>query len=381
MSLFGSSRIFLSRNGFFAASAAIVVLQLTNTQSFSQDIETVKGIRVVHNNQPLLPDDFKTEIEFVRKIGGKGTKFNDSALSYPFDVGTDLKGNVYIVDAGNDRVVKLDPSGKYVFSFGEKGTGPGQFSSPVSIDIDKNGNIYIGDRDNIRVQAFSSTGGFEREFDSGAGVDFLRVLNSGRIVMGNGVDFSYFGETDRQKRNRLVRIFDPSGNIKERFGEPLVYEARSTVIADRSFRLAVDDNDFIYLAYAHRNLIEKYDAKGKVLMRIDRTLKYPETRISLEEGIENLGSERPNYISAEIDVDDTGRIWVMTYSRQKNDRDIVTESTVSDLFDLEIYDDEGILTGRILLDTYYDRFRIFGDRLFFIDTLKSMYINEYRIIN
>lgn len=371
----------MNRNGFFAVFAVIVVLQLGITSTFSQDIETVKGVRVVHNYQPLLPDNFKTGIEFIRKIGGKDSKFKDIALSYPFDAAAGPNGNVYIVDAGNNRVVTLDPSGKYISTFGETGSDQGQFSSPVSIDIDNGGSIFVGDRNNIRVQRFSSAGENIGEFDGGEGVDFLRVLNSGRIVMGNGIDFSYYGETGLQRRNRLVRIFDTGGKIREWFGEPLVYEARSTVIADRSFSFAVDDNDFIYLAYVHRNLIEKYDVKGKVVMKIDRNLKYPETRITLEASIEDLGTERPNYISAGIDVDSKGRIWVMTYSRQKNARDIATESTVSDLFELEVYNGEGILTGRLLLDTYYDRFRIFGERLFFIDTMKGMYINEYRIVN
>jgi hypothetical protein len=199
--------------------------------------------------------------------------------------------------------------------------------------------------------------------------------------MGNGVEFSYFGETERQRRNPLAKIFDTSGNIKERIGEPLVYEVKSTLIADRSFSFAVDMDDFIYLTFAHRNLIEKYGAKGKIKMRIDRNLNYPETRITLKKGIEELGSERPNYISAGIDVGGQERIWVMTYTRQKNGRDAVSGNTESDLFELEVFNSEGILIGKIQPGIYFDRFRIFGERLFLIDTMKGMYLNEYKIVN
>jgi sugar lactone lactonase YvrE len=51
-----------------------------------------------------------------------------------------------------------------VKSWGEKGTGPGQFSTPHTIAADRNNNIYVGDRANRRIQVFDTEGKFLRMF-------------------------------------------------------------------------------------------------------------------------------------------------------------------------------------------------------------------------
>ena len=49
-------------------------------------------------------------------------------------------------------------------SWGEKGTGPGQFRLPHAIAVDRNNNIYVGDRSNRRIQVFDTEGKFLRMF-------------------------------------------------------------------------------------------------------------------------------------------------------------------------------------------------------------------------
>ena len=49
-------------------------------------------------------------------------------------------------------------------SWGEPGTGPGQFRTPHAIAIDRNNNVYVGDRGNQRIQVFDTNGKFLRMF-------------------------------------------------------------------------------------------------------------------------------------------------------------------------------------------------------------------------
>ena len=49
-------------------------------------------------------------------------------------------------------------------SWGERGTGPGQFNTPHAIAIDRNDNVYVGDRTNRRIQVFDTEGKFLRMF-------------------------------------------------------------------------------------------------------------------------------------------------------------------------------------------------------------------------
>ena len=49
-------------------------------------------------------------------------------------------------------------------SWGEHGTGPGQFNLPHAIAVDRNNNVYVGDRSNRRIQVFDTDGKFLRMF-------------------------------------------------------------------------------------------------------------------------------------------------------------------------------------------------------------------------
>jgi len=80
------------------------------------------------------------------------------------DVAWDSAGNSYISDGYiNSRVAKFDKDGNWIKSWGEPGTGPGQFSTPHSIAVDAQDHIYVADRGNRRIQVFDTQGQFLRQ--------------------------------------------------------------------------------------------------------------------------------------------------------------------------------------------------------------------------
>ena len=75
------------------------------------------------------------------------------------DVAWDDAGNTYISDGYiNSRVAKVDRDGNWLKSWGERGTGPGQFHTPHSIALDAQGSVYVADRSNRRIQVFDGEG-------------------------------------------------------------------------------------------------------------------------------------------------------------------------------------------------------------------------------
>jgi len=89
----------------------------------------------------------------------------DGLFRQPTDVTWDSDGNIYFTDGYvNSRVAKYDKNGDWVKSWGDFGTGPGQFRLPHAIVADRNNNIYVGDRTNRRVQVFDTDGKFLRMF-------------------------------------------------------------------------------------------------------------------------------------------------------------------------------------------------------------------------
>jgi DNA-binding beta-propeller fold protein YncE len=93
-------------------------------------------------------------------VGVPGDNFNR-----PTDVAWDAQGNIYVADGyGNSRIAKFDSNGKYLKSWGSRGSGPGQFNIPHTLAIDAQGLIYVGDRANNRIQVFDGEGTFKTQF-------------------------------------------------------------------------------------------------------------------------------------------------------------------------------------------------------------------------
>ena len=83
----------------------------------------------------------------------------------PTDVAWDLAGNVFVADGyNNSRVVKVDKNGRWVKTWGDRGTDTSQFNILHSIANDAKGNIYVADRTNRRIQVFDPDGKFLRQF-------------------------------------------------------------------------------------------------------------------------------------------------------------------------------------------------------------------------
>ena len=68
-------------------------------------------------------------------------------------------GDIYVVDGyGNARVHRFTADGKFVQSWGEPGTGPGQFNLPHSLAITPDNKVMVCDRENDRIQFFTMDG-------------------------------------------------------------------------------------------------------------------------------------------------------------------------------------------------------------------------------
>lgn len=75
------------------------------------------------------------------------------------------KGEIYVSDGyGNSCVHKYSPDGKLLQTWGETGTGPGQFNLVHNIVTDDDGWVYVADRENHRVQVFDGNGKYETEW-------------------------------------------------------------------------------------------------------------------------------------------------------------------------------------------------------------------------
>lgn len=89
-------------------------------------------------------------------------------LSKPQDLYISSKGNIFVVDSGNNRILKVDQSGKLLNVF--KQGGASGFNNPQGIFVDEEENMYIADTDNGRIVHLDYMGNFVEELGTPEGL-------------------------------------------------------------------------------------------------------------------------------------------------------------------------------------------------------------------
>ncbi len=97
--------------------------------------------------------------------GGPSFERPDSVAVSP------ANGNVYVADAGRNRIEEITPAGEEVGRWGDRGSGEGQLIAPHAIAVAPGGDVYVAEAGNDRVQQFTADGGFIREWGDRGSAD------------------------------------------------------------------------------------------------------------------------------------------------------------------------------------------------------------------
>ena len=190
----------------------------------------------------------------------------------PTGIACDGKGDVWVVDTNNHRVQQFDGKlGGYKMKFGSRGNGEGQFNAPWGIAVDRvRGYIYVVDSANFRVQKFDMTG------------EFIMAWGS----FGNGDGQFYFPRgiaVDQEDGavyvvdmgNHRIQKFDTSTNVLPqlltKWGGSSSPGHASSALAQEAGQLrspwgiVVDGAGDVYVTDTGNHRIEKFDREGNFI--------------------------------------------------------------------------------------------------------------------
>ena len=120
-------------------------------------------------------------------------------------------GDIFVADGHggetNARVVKFSRDGKFIKTWGRKGSGPGEFETPHAIAIDSQGRLFVGDRTNSRIQIFDQEGKYLAEWHqfgrpSGLYIDKNDILYVADQVEPEDQSGLQLGHPHRQREGR-----------------------------------------------------------------------------------------------------------------------------------------------------------------------------------
>src|SRR5438046_10368828 len=82
----------------------------------------------------------------------------------PTEVAVAPKGDIFMADGhgekptANARIMKFEAHGKFLKTWGKRGTGIGEFDCPHTLAFESQGRLCVGDRQNNRIQIFDQEG-------------------------------------------------------------------------------------------------------------------------------------------------------------------------------------------------------------------------------
>ncbi|TMU54679.1 IPT/TIG domain-containing protein [Flagellimonas algicola] len=167
----------------------------------------------------ITPDGMVNTLAGARSGDADGSGLF-AQFKHPVRIAIDTSGDLYVSDAGNNRIRKVSPEGDVItFAGSSKGTADGvgttaQFYNPMGLTLDDQGVIYVADNENQRIRVVTPEGlvttlsGSTEGFENGA-------LETALFDYPSDVVFDTFGnliiaDTD----NHQIRWISPEGSVK-----------------------------------------------------------------------------------------------------------------------------------------------------------------------
>lgn len=213
----------------------------------------------------------------------------------------DRAGQFWITVYSSEPPIVFDAQGRFRFTVGRKGRGPGEFTGALQVLATEGDSVLVYDPGNGRINAFDPDGEFRssRNLVSPAYWDLI-VLSNGYAVVNGDV-------RTRQSAGFPIHVYsaDQAQPLRS-FGVevPILRPAQPRGMLNRS--LAAGSDGTFWTAAKNEYLLERWDIDGRRLARIERRPAWFQPMIGDVDVLEG----EPYAQVIDVDSDESGRLWV-----------------------------------------------------------------------
>jgi hypothetical protein len=360
-------------------------------------VAVVDGVRHIHNRAPQLGVASAVKLELIGKIGELEGKTDKDVLYDPVDAVRLPNGDILVLEGKGCDIKRYDKEHKFISSFGQRGQGPGDFSSPLflRLSVDRN-RLYVADNDVYRISRFLIDGSFEHGFmpsksSTGPGGSIgelfrtsgMAVLSGSRVVLPSPTSW-----VEDEWTHNLLSVYDETGKTVRSFGVLKQYDDPLLTLNSNIVYFSTDRQDNIYIAYGFQNRVDKYSSDGRMIFSADRYLPY-EPKNEMKALLFKSGSverELPwpsvTSVTRGIYSDPKNRIWALTFLKEPNKfGSFGDEEDLADCYEFHVFDSNGIFLFKVPFPNIrFDNIAIYDDRMYLVDPGQESCVYEFRIV-
>jgi tripartite motif-containing protein 71 len=245
------------------------------------------GIAIAGNGTVLVVDTSNNRVQRFtpegRYLGQFGRRGRDNGFVrvtltnrffQPEGIAVDRAGSIYVVDSGNDRIMKFNPSGRFRKRLAKHGSWRGEVVQPWGIAV-AGRTAFVVDQGNYEVDRLGTGGGFRGSFGT-----FGRA--PGQFVTPYGIAATPAG--DRLYVTDLIRhvvmVFSPRGQLLGEFGG--VGNGPGQFLKPAG--VAVGPDGSVYVADRCNYRVQRFTADGQFRESFGEGLLAAPTFLTLDRG-------------------------------------------------------------------------------------------------
>jgi sugar lactone lactonase YvrE len=210
---------------------------------------------------------------------------SSARFGVPSGIGIDYSGVIYVADSYNNTIRRITPQASvstFAGSAGQIGSVDGastlaRFNSPQDIATDQAGNLYVADAENSIIRKINAQGAVSTFAGSAGQIGFadgtgtLARFNRPRYLTIDSSGSLFVADTD----NHTIRKISAQGVVSTFAGSAGLFGSTDGSGAAARFNspsgLAIDSTGNLYVADLHNHVIRKINPQGVATTVVGRT--------------------------------------------------------------------------------------------------------------